>query len=73
MRQEGINVVSVAGVFDEVREETYSDSCCHYNQTGNEILAKTVAESLIALVEGRNTVNPRYLDGDNRRWSGGNS
>ena len=67
MRQEGVNVVSAAGVFDEVREETYSDSCCHYNQTGNEILAKEVAESLIELVEGRHTANPEGQVENNRR------
>jgi hypothetical protein len=67
MRQEGVNVVSAAGVFDEVREETYSDSCCHYNQTGNEILAKEVAESLIELVEGRHSANPEGQGENNRR------
>jgi hypothetical protein len=67
MRQEGVNVVSAAGVFDEVREETYSDSCCHYNQTGNEILAKEVAESLIELVEGRHSADPEGQGENNRR------
>jgi hypothetical protein len=51
MREEGVNVISAADVFDNVREQTYSDSCCHYNQLGNEILADVVAESIIQLVE----------------------
>ena len=65
MRREGVNVVSAAGVFDEVREQIYSDSCCHYNQTGNEILAKEVAESIIALAEDWHIANPEHQDEDN--------
>jgi hypothetical protein len=57
MREAGVNVLSAVSVFDGVREQTYSDSCCHYNQTGNELLADKVAESIIALVADRRMTN----------------
>ena len=60
MREEGVNVLSAVSVFDEIREQTYSDSCCHYNQTGNELLADKVAESLIALVAERRISGTGY-------------
>lgn len=53
MRQENVNVISAVNIFDKIKEQTYADSCCHYNQTGNEILANKVAKSIITLVEGR--------------------
>jgi hypothetical protein len=53
MRQNDVNVVSAVDIFDDVVEPVYSDSCCHYNQTGNEMLAEVVAESIAALVDGR--------------------
>jgi hypothetical protein len=58
MRKAGVNVISAVDVFDNIREQTYSDSCCHYNQLGNDILADRVAESLITLVENRQLKNP---------------
>jgi hypothetical protein len=60
MREEGVNVLSAVSVFDEIREQTYSDSCCHYNQTGNELLADKVAESIIALVAERRILSTGY-------------
>jgi hypothetical protein len=53
MRQRGINVISAVSVFDKVSKPVYADSCCHYNQTGNEVLAGVVAKSITALIEGR--------------------
>lgn len=55
MREQGINVTSAVDLFDDAEGQTYSDSCCHYNQAGNDMLADRVAESIIALAEGRGT------------------
>jgi hypothetical protein len=60
MRQEGVNVVSAVDIFDDVKQPVYSDSCCHYNQTGNEILAGKVAASIVSLVEDQRIANPEY-------------
>lgn len=68
MRENGVNVISAVDIFDNVREPVYSDSCCHYNQTGNEMLAEVVAESLAALVDGRSFAgNENQAGGDSGR------
>ena len=51
MQQKGVNVTSAVDIFDKIQVPTYSDSCCHYNQTGNDILANRVAELIISFVE----------------------
>ena len=58
MQQEGINLRSAVDIFDKIRVPTYSDNCCHYNQTGNEVLADRVAEFIVSLVE-KNTFRMR--------------
>jgi hypothetical protein len=40
---EGIGFSDLSGVFSERSDTIYSDSCCHYNVTGYEILANAVA------------------------------
>jgi len=50
IQQTGINVKSAVDIFDNVDERIYADSCCHYNQHGNEILADYIAESMAPLL-----------------------
>jgi len=50
MQDAGINVSSAVDIFDDVADPIYADSCCHYNQTGNEILADYIARSIFATV-----------------------
>lgn len=45
-----VAIKSGIAIFDNVKETVYSDSCCHYNQRGNEILADFVAQELISLL-----------------------
>ncbi len=33
-------------VFRDVRQPVYSDSCCHLNLTGNEIMARAIGEAI---------------------------
>lgn len=64
MRQRGINIVSAVSIFDKVKKPVYADSCCHYNQTGNDILASEVAKSITTLIEGRNIANENQTEKD---------
>ena len=47
LRKEGVLVFSAVDIFDSVSQPVYADSCCHYNQLGNEILADFIADRLI--------------------------
>ncbi|MGV6825489.1 MAG: hypothetical protein ACWA5Q_00805 [bacterium] len=40
----GLNIHSLINAFDFEHETVYSDTCCHYNQHGNDLLAKLIAE-----------------------------
>ena len=64
MREEGINVTSAVDIFDNVMGPTYSDSCCHYNQAGNDMLANRVAESIIALAEDQSLSAPVHQEAE---------
>jgi hypothetical protein len=44
IRAEGLNLESAIHLFDEVDDVVFSDNGCHYNQTGNEILADFIAD-----------------------------
>ncbi len=39
----GVNIFNAVSLFDTIDGIIYSDSCCHYNQRGNEILADFIA------------------------------
>ncbi len=45
---EGENFHDLSGLFKNVEEDTYSDNCCHMNQRGNEMLAKAIAQAILA-------------------------
>jgi hypothetical protein len=42
----GENLLDATTVFDATAETVYADDCCHYNQRGNELLARAVAQAL---------------------------
>ncbi|MEM9778161.1 MAG: hypothetical protein AAF902_26530 [Chloroflexota bacterium] len=42
-----INYYDASALFDSEEKIVYLDSCCHYNQRGNIILARFIAESII--------------------------
>jgi hypothetical protein len=58
LRQRGVNFVDLTGIFADVRETIYRDACCHYNQTGNEIIAERMARE-IARVDAEVVSPPR--------------
>ena len=49
----GVHAANATDVFDGVPQTVYSDSCCHYNQLGNELLADFIADRMLALIADR--------------------
>ena len=46
----GVKVFSAVNVFDDTRDIVYRDSCCHYNDLGNEILARYIGQSIVTVI-----------------------
>jgi hypothetical protein len=46
----GVHFVDASGLFDTEQRLVFSDSCCHYNQLGNDLLAALVAEEVKTLL-----------------------
>ena len=49
----GVSFFNGAPMFDQEPRAVYSDSCCHYNEFGNDILAEYAAKAILETVEGR--------------------
>ncbi len=47
LKSSGVNVINAVNVFDEISDDVYVDSCCHYNRTGNDVFAKFVANQIV--------------------------
>ncbi len=47
LRKRGVNVFSAAAIFDKVAETLYTDTCCHFNPRGNQILAEFIAGCIL--------------------------
>ncbi len=45
--EQGVNFTDLSRVFDDVEEALYTDSCCHFNEVGNRILAKHIARVIL--------------------------
>ena len=46
LRESGVTIESAIGIFDLEYRAVFGDSCCHFNQLGNLILAKFVANKI---------------------------
>jgi hypothetical protein len=40
-------------VFDEQTAEIFVDNCCHFNEAGNKLLARAIAEQIIEVLNGK--------------------
>ncbi|MGL4504016.1 MAG: hypothetical protein ACRCU2_33445, partial [Planktothrix sp.] len=47
LQGENIPVFNAVEIFDNVNELVYIDSCCHYNQAGNQVFATYIADSIV--------------------------
>jgi len=45
--RKGVRFSDLSPVFSGVSEEIYIDDCCHFNERGNEILAKAIADHIL--------------------------
>jgi hypothetical protein len=50
LQNKGVRVVSAISIFDHTDETIYYDTCCHFNQQGNEILANFVSKHIQILL-----------------------
>jgi hypothetical protein len=48
LRSDGVAVIDATALFDRDAETVYADDCCHYNQRGNDKLARFIARAIIA-------------------------
>lgn len=48
LRQSGVDFHSALAIFDNVSNTLYIDDCCHFNVTGNEILADFIADVIVS-------------------------
>ncbi len=53
LQSAGVKVFNAANVFDETRDVVYRDACCHYNDAGNEILARYIGRSIVTVLNTR--------------------
>ena len=51
LRGSGIAVLDATSLFDIEASAVYADDCCHYNQRGNDLLARAIATAMIAAIE----------------------
>lgn len=56
LAQRGVPFFDLTGLFRDEREPTYRDTCCHYNEFGDELLGRkignTIVEHLAAAARG---------------------
>lgn len=50
LRNHEVRFIDATKIFDKIPEIVYSDSCCHYNQLGNEVFASYIAREIIPLI-----------------------
>ena len=47
LQKNKINIFNGVKVFDKTKDVVYVDSCCHYNQSGQEIFSNYVGSSIL--------------------------
>jgi hypothetical protein len=48
LAERGVRFVDLTMIFADVRETIYRDACCHYYQSGYEMIAERMAREIIA-------------------------
>jgi hypothetical protein len=47
LKKKGVNFYSAVDIFDDEAEILYVDDCCHFNQTGNNLLADFISQAIL--------------------------
>lgn len=55
LRAEGISVVDLTMIFRDESRTVYSDTCCHLNDLGNEIMGQHMTEEIIRVLREKNS------------------
>jgi hypothetical protein len=59
LKRQGVSYHDLTGIFRGHAEAIYTDSCCHYNQTGYDIMANSIARAILnAGAAEKNENNP---------------
>jgi hypothetical protein len=53
LQRDGLPIYDLTNIFHDTQETVYTDSCCHLNSFGNEIMAKEVINAIMSHVENR--------------------
>ncbi|HET6250469.1 MAG TPA: hypothetical protein VFE47_22465 [Tepidisphaeraceae bacterium] len=46
LREGGVSFTDLTELFKDSRQTVYSDRCCHFNRTGNEMIARAIAREI---------------------------
>jgi hypothetical protein len=46
IKKQGVSFIDLTQIFSETKEDIYKDRCCHYNNKGNEIVAREIARQI---------------------------
>lgn len=47
LKRNGVQFINTVNSFDQIKETIYIDSCCHYNDVGEDIISSDVATSIV--------------------------
>ncbi len=67
LRTNGFPIVDASKIFDDEDTWVFSDDCCHYNQTGNELLARVIATAATDVIQQREPLRVASPAADNSR------
>lgn len=51
LQREGVRFLDLTMVFGDVNETIYVDDCCDFNQLGNEVVARALAQFILSHME----------------------
>ncbi len=60
LKRENIPIFNATEIFDNVNEIVYIDSCCHYNQAGNQVFANYIADSIVGFLNQNAELKNRW-------------
>ncbi|MFH1680848.1 MAG: hypothetical protein ABIH26_09420 [Candidatus Eisenbacteria bacterium] len=46
LSREGVPFTDLTGIFRDVEETVFADACCHYNEEGNDMIARRIARAI---------------------------
>ena len=50
LESNGVKIFNAVNVFDQTKDVVYGDMCCHYNDAGNDVLARYIGQSIVTVL-----------------------